>query len=177
MPKLLDSLKKMAPVKKLAVLYTPGEKNSETQVRELQKLENSYKIKVIPVRLTTGEEVAQLLPEVLRSSDALYITGSNVVNSQIQTIVDMSAKAKVITITHLEDLVVKGVLLGIVADSYAGGRSAGDKAVKILKGAHPSSLPIEISPKNSVVLNMNTAKKGAYVIPVEFMKSVTKKIE
>jgi putative ABC transport system substrate-binding protein len=177
MSKLMDSLKKLAPVKRLAVLYTPGEKNSETQMRELQKLENRYKIKVIPVRLTKKEEVEQLLPEVLRSADALYVTGSNVVNSQIQSIVDMSAKAKMITITHLEDLVVKGVLLGVVADSHAGGRVSGDKAVKILKGAKPSSIPIEIASISSVILNMNTTKKGSFNIPPEFMKSVTKKIE
>ncbi|MFZ4856530.1 MAG: ABC transporter substrate-binding protein [Desulfuromonadaceae bacterium] len=177
MSKLMDSLKKLAPVKRLAVLYTPGEKNSETQVRELQKLENSYKIKVLPVRLENAGEVERLLPEVLRASDALYITGSNVVNSKIQTIVDLSAKAKVITITHLEDLIVKGVLMGVVADSYSGGRASGEKAVKILKGAMPSSIPISISTKNSVILNMNTVKKGAFVIPAEFMKTVTKKIE
>jgi len=177
MTKLMDTLKQFAPVKRLAVLYTPGEKNSETQLRELQKIQDAYQLKVLPVRLTKKEEIDQLLPEVLRSSEAIYITGSNLVNSQILTIVDMSARAKVITITHLEDLIVKGVLLGVIADSYAVGRLAGDKAIKVLKGAQPSSLPIETAAENIVMLNMITAKKGAFSIPAEFMKSVTKKIE
>jgi len=177
MNKLFDSLKKIAPVKRLAVLYTPGEKNSETQVRELQKIQDKYQIKVIPVRLTKKEEVEQLLPEVLRSADAMYITGSTLVNSQIQIIIDMSAKAKIITITHLEDLVVKGVLLGVTTDPYTEGRLAGDKALKVFKGVKPSSIPIDISTKNTILLNMNTVKKGAFTIPAEFMKSVTRKIE
>jgi len=177
MPKLMEILKKFAPVKRMAVLYTPGEKNSETQLRELQKLENTAMIKVIPVRLTKKEEVELLLPEVLRSADSMYITGSNLVNSQIQSIVDMSTKAKVVTITHLEDLIAKGVLLGVIADSHDLGYLAGDKGIKILKGAKPSSIPIEIAKTNSVLLNMKSAKKGAYTITPEFMKIVTKKVE
>lgn len=177
MSKLMDSLKKIAPVKRLAILYTPGEKNSEAQLRDLQEIPGKYQIKMIPVRLTKKEDIDQLLPEVLRSADALFITGSNLVNSQVLTIVDMATRAKVITITHLEDLVAKGVLLGVSADSYALGRFTGDKAIKILKGAKPSSIPIDTARKSDILLNMNTVNKGSFTIPAEFMKSVTKKIE
>lgn len=177
MSTMMDCLKKFAPVKRLAVLYTPGEKNSESQLRDLQEIEGASQIKMIPVRLTKKEEVAQLLPEVLRSSDALFITGSNLVNSQLPTIVDMATKAKVITITHLEDLVAKGVLLGVSADSHDLGRLTGDKAVQILKGAKPSAIQIDKANKTDIMINKNTAKKGAFVISPEFMKSVTKSIE
>lgn len=177
MAKLMDHLQQWAPVKRLAVLYTPGEKNSETQLRDLLKIQDKYQIRMIPVRLTSKEEVNELLPEVLRTTDALYITGSNLVNSQVSTIVDLATKAKVVTITHLEDLVTKGVLLGVCADSYELGRLAGDKAVKILKGAKPAAIPIDSATKITVLLNMKTVKKGSYSVPAEFMKSVTRKIE
>ena len=177
MAKLMDHLQQLVPVKRLAVLYTPGEKNSETQLRDLLKIQDKYQIRMIPVRLSSKEEVNELLPEVLRTTDAMYITGSNLVNSQVSTIVDLATKAKVITITHLEDLVTKGVLLGVCADSYELGRQAGGKAVKILKGAKPAAIPIDPATKITVLLNMKTVKKGSYSIPVEFMKSVTRKIE
>lgn len=177
MAKLMDHLQQWAPVKRLAVLYTPGEKNSETQLRDLLKIQDKYQIRMIPVRLTSKEEVNELLPEVLRTTDALYITGSNLVNSQVSTIVDLATKAKVVTITHLEDLVTKGVLLGVCADSYELGRLAGGKAVKILKGAKPAAIPIDSATKITVLLNMKTVNKGSYTVPAEFMKSVTRKIE
>jgi putative ABC transport system substrate-binding protein len=181
MSKPLDCLKKFAPVKRLAVLYTPGEKNSESQLRDLMEIQNKYQLTMIPVRLTKKEDIDQLLPEVLRSSDALFITGSNLANSlansQLPVIVGMATRARVITITHLEDLAVKGVLLGVSADTHVLGRCAGDKAIKILKGTRPSSIPIDAAAKSDVLLNMNTAKKGAFTITAEFMKSVTKKIE
>jgi putative ABC transport system substrate-binding protein len=176
MSKELDSLKKFAPVKRLAVLYTPGEKNSETQVKNLQAIQDTYQIKVVPVRLAKKEEIAQLLPEVLRSVDALYITGSNLVNSQVGQIVAMASKSKVITISHLEDLIIKGVLFGVCANSYAEGVIAGDKAVKILKGAKPASLPIDKTTKIDILLNMTTVTNGGFIVPPEFMASVTRKI-
>lgn len=89
----------------------------------------------------------------------------------------MATKAKIPTITHLEDLVEKGVLMGVCADSYDMGQDAGAKAVEILKGAKPSSLPIDFPKKFNVILNIKTAQKGQLQIPVEFMKTITKKIE
>lgn len=177
MSKLMDALKKIAPVKNLAVLYTPGEKNSESQLRDLLEIQDTYQLKVLPVRLTKKEDVKQLLPALLLSADALYITGSNLVNSQIQTIVDMATKAKVITITHLEDLIQKGVLLGMITDSHDLGRLTGEKALEILAGANPSDVPIATGTKNRILLNMHTVKKGGYSIPAEFLDSVTKTIE
>jgi putative tryptophan/tyrosine transport system substrate-binding protein len=177
MSKPLEMLKNFAQAKKLAVLYTPGEKNSESQLKDLQAIQDDHKIKVIPVRFTKVEDVNQLLPEVLRTTDALYITGSNLVNSQVTAITDMAARAGVITLTHLEDLMAKGVLLGVCSNPYAEGQLAGDKAVKILKGTKPSAIPIESARKSDVVINMKSAKKGGFQIPSKFMKTVTKVIE
>ena len=177
MSRLMESLKNFMQVKRLAVLYTPGEKNSESVLKDLQRIEADYKIKVIPVPLAEIKEVNQLLPEVLRTADAIYVTGSNLVDSQVSVIADMATKAKVITITHLDDLVEKGVLLGVCADAYSMGQLAGEKAVKILKGVKPSSIPIEPAKKSNVILNMKTAKKGQFQIPPDLMRTVTRTIE
>jgi putative tryptophan/tyrosine transport system substrate-binding protein len=177
MSKLMDCLKDFIPVKRLAVMYTPGEKNSETQLKDIKALESMYGIKVIPVPLTNKEEVAQILPEVIRTSDAMYITGSNLVGYELSKVVDMATMAKMVTITHLEDLVGKGVLLGVTSSSYQGGRLAGEKAIKIFKGAKPSSIPIEPLKQFDLIINMKTAKAGQFKIPPSFMNKVTKKIE
>jgi len=177
MTKLINILKELAPVQRLAVLYTPNEKNSETQLKELQGLQAGLQIKVIPVPLTRQEEAAQILPEVIRAADAIYLSGSSIVGKEVHTIVEMANKAKVPTITHLDDLAEQGVLLGVCADPYLVGRLAGDKAVKVLKGAKPAAIPIEFLKKLDVILNMRTAKAGQFRIPSSFMKSVTKTIE
>ena len=74
-------------------------------------------------------------------------------------------------------MVDKGALLGICANSYRVGRQAGKKAVRILKGAKPSSIPIKNEQKLDIMLNLKTAKAGKFQIPPKFMKTVTKTIE
>ncbi len=177
MVKVLESLKLMRPVKRLAVLYTAVEKNSESTLRDLQNVQAKTGITIIPVIVAANDDIDQLLPEVLHTVDGIYITGSNLVNSRIETIVDLATKAGVITVSHLEDLLKKGVLMGVCAYSYTVGRLAGEKAVKILHGTKPSSLSIDAPTKFDVILNMKTAKEGQFSIPSEFMKTVTKKIE
>lgn len=177
MSRLVNALKEFVPVKRLAVLYTPGEKNSELQLKDIKGIQDNSQIKVIPVPLTKEEDIANILPEVSRTSDAIYITGSSIVITRVPIIVDIANKAKVVTITHLDDLVEKGALLGVCTNSYLVGRLAGEKAVKILKGAKPSSIPIESGKKLDVILNMKTAKAIQIKVPPEFMKKVTKTIE
>ncbi len=177
MAKLLSELKQLAPVKKVAVLYTPGEKNSETQLKDVQAEQASMGIKVVPVPLSTKEDVSQMMTEVAGSTDAIYLTGSSIVGSGIGQIIDAATKAKVITVTHLDDYMEKGVMLGVCADAYAVGQLAGDKAVKVLKGAKPAAVPIEALKKMDVILNARTARAAQVQIPAAFKATVTKTIE
>jgi putative ABC transport system substrate-binding protein len=177
MSTLVGSMKELAPIKKLAVLYTPGEKNTEIQLKELQGIQSSLQIKVVPVILASKEEVAQTLALVVHTVDAFYLTGSGIVGTTVPIIVDIANKAHVITITHLDDLVEKGALLGICANSNLVGHRAGKKAIQILKGAKPSSIPIEIEKNLDFILNMKTAKAGQFQIPPTFMKKVTRTVE
>ena len=177
MSKLMDSLKRFKPVKRLGVLYTPGETNSEAQLKDLQDIQTSYGIKMIPAPLTRVEDISLLLPLVIGSVDALYVTGSNLVNSQLPHIVDLANQARQVTITHLEDLVEQGVLIGVVPSSYLNGRLAGEKAVKIFLGDQPSSIPTETPKQFDIILNLKTAKTGGFQIPPDFMKAVKRTIE
>jgi len=73
--------------------------------------------------------------------------------TNVPIIVDIAIKAKVVTISHLEDMVEKGALLGVCANPYLIGRLAGEKAAKILRGAKPSSIPIEPLKKFDLIIN------------------------
>ena len=157
---LIDKMKQLRPVNNLSVLYTPGEKNSESQLRDLQEIQKNSGIAVIPVPLAKVEDIQQILPILMARTDAMFITGSNFVNNNLTTVLDMAIKGKIITVSHLEDLVEKGVLLGLGPNPYTMGRLAGQKAMKIFEGVQPSRIPIEMSEQLDVILNMKTVKAG-----------------
>ncbi len=177
MGQLVEALKKMAPVKTLGILYTPGEKNSETQLKEMMAAANQAQIKVTPVPLTNKAALPSLMPDVAARVSALYLTGSSIVGEAFDTIIQMAAKTKMITLSHLEDHVERGALLGVTADPRAVGVLAGAKAAKILKGAKPSSLPIETVKRFDVLINLKTAKASQISVPDAFLKSATRVIE
>jgi hypothetical protein len=54
--------------------------------QDLKQIQADYGIKVVPVELSKPEDVTKLLPMIIRTNDALFISGSNIVNSQILTI-------------------------------------------------------------------------------------------
>lgn len=176
---LVRKLQELVAVKKIGVLYTPHEKNSEAVLIELVGLQDDLRIRVIPVPLTREGEITELLPEVLRVTDAIYLTGSGIVGKNRGLIVDAATKARVVTITHLDDLAEEGVLLSMVANQYRMGRLGGEKGAKILRGTKPSAIPYETLPLEQLelILNMKTARAGGFHIPPSLMKQVTKIIE
>jgi len=177
MPKLVGILKELVAVRNLAVIYTPGEMNSEIQLKELQGIQGSSRIKIVPVILTRDDDASAIISQVVRTCDAIYMTGSSIVGASAQIIVNTANRAHVVTVTHLDDLVEKGTLLGVSVNSYYVGRLAGKKAAKVLRGVRPSSIPIERSAKIDIMLNMKSAREGKFNIPPSFSGKVTRKIE
>jgi putative tryptophan/tyrosine transport system substrate-binding protein len=177
MPKLMSVLQELAPVKRLAVLYTPEEKNSAVVLKELQKIQGNFHVRIIPVILNNRDRIGEIVSQVALGADAMYLTGSSVVGDAAPVIVNAANRAKVVTVTHLDDLVEKGVLLGVSVNSYHVGRMAGKKAARILTGAKPSSIPIETGKKIDIMLNMKTVRDGGFTLTPSFLEKVTNKIE
>jgi putative tryptophan/tyrosine transport system substrate-binding protein len=177
MSKLVGVLKELATVKSLAVLYTPTEKNSEIQLKELQKIQGRNNIRIIPVILTREDDPSLKIAQVVRASDAIYLSGSSIVGASIPAIVNAANRAHVVSVTHLDDLVEKGALLGVSVDSYHVGRLAGKKAAKVLRGSRPASIPIEMSDRIDIILNMKSVRDGKFDIPPSFLEKVNKKVE
>jgi len=175
--RLLSVLREVADVKNVAVLYTRGERNTEIQLKEFQAEQKRHNVKIVPVSISAKEDVASIMPYLTTSVRAICLTGSSVVGDHLADIVGMATKAGVITASQSEDLVERGAMIGITVDAYAIGLLAGDKAAKILKGAKPSSIPIEPLRKQDVIINMKTVRAGGFTIKPSFMKKVTKTVE
>jgi len=74
-------------------------------------------------------------------------------------------------------MIERGALFGVAANSEAVGRLAGEKAAKILGGAAPASLPIEMLSSFDVILNQKTAAEIGIAVPADFKKLVTRTIQ
>jgi putative ABC transport system substrate-binding protein len=177
MSQLLENLKKLAPVKSLAVLYTPGQKNSEAQLKDLQSVQAQFGIKIIPVPMTQRAEAASTLEEVVTRADSVFLSGSSIAVDALPIILEVTKKAGVITAAIQSDKVEKGILFGVYANTRDGGMAAGKQAAQVLKGANPSSIPIETVKKADVIINTKTAKESGIKIPPDFLKAASRVVE
>lgn len=89
----------------------------------------------------------------------------------------MAAKSNTASVSHLEDYVERGVLFGMTASPAQVGRLAGEKAAKVLNGASPASLPIEMLSDFDILLNQKTADGAGIAVPADFRKTVTRTIQ
>jgi len=176
-PTLLSSLKQLAQIKTLAVLYTPGEKNTEAQLKDLEALQNDFQIKVLPVALKSRTDVVPQVSVLQGKADAVLLTGSSIIGDMAAQIVVLANKAKLITATQSEDHLDKGVLLGVTVDPIAVGRLAGKKAAMVLRGAKPASIPIEALKTSDVIVNLKTANAIGLQVSASFRKAATRVLE
>ena len=176
MPLLLENLKKLRAVKTLGVIYTPGEKNSESQLKEIQAAQAGAGLKILPIPVASKDEINTVVADAAGKIEALYLTGSSVVGENLPLLLGIAARAKVVTLSHLDDMIERGALFGVAANSEAVGRLAGAKAALILGRAAPASLPIETLSSFDVILNQKTAADTGIAVPADFKKLVTRTI-
>ena len=156
--------------KRIAFVHRRGETNSIIQYREFKTLFNSKGIEILDIEAYDLRNMRKQLEENIDSVDALYSSCDTLIQSGGEDIViEFGKKYKIPVFTCNRDGVLKGALMGVVADTYEMGKSAGKKAGRILKGAKPSSIPSEL-PKENIFINLNTANELGLQIPEDLIK-------
>ena len=97
--------------------------------------------------------------------------------NHIAPIVEKAKKDKLPFGVHTEELVKKGALVSYGEDNRLIGIQAARLVVKVLKGIHPSNIPIETPERPVLVVNRTTAKTIGLKIPREFLERVDRIVE
>jgi len=170
MDKVLELVRRIIPIKNMAVLYTPNEKNSECQLKDLQQVQAAFGISIIPVPVVNKAEIARIIPFLKGMAQSIFITGSSVVIKGLPDITDFASKNKILTVTHLGDLVAEGVMVGLCADDTEQGMLAGETAVEILKGTKPEDIPIKKAKDLVVFINRKSVNSAGISIPQDIIQ-------
>jgi putative ABC transport system substrate-binding protein len=98
-------------------------------------------------------------------SGALLVPASGLLFSHAKEIAELASKSHLPTMFELSPFVDVGGLASYGADIEEIWRHAATYVDRILKGAHPSELPIEQPTKFELVINLRTAKALGLTIP------------
>ena len=157
--KQVELLQKVMPdVKKIGIMYTTNERNSEVQVEEAQKEFAKAGINVITKGISSTNDVQDTAKSLMSQTQVLFIPTDNMIVSAISLLTELSKEMKVPVVGGSADVVDQGVLFTYGANYEALGRQTAKLAVRIIKGEDVSKVAAEYPKALNVVANDDMAK-------------------
>lgn len=170
--KRLEFLLEAAPlVKKVAIPFgvesIPGVSSYNFAAEAAKKLG----VELIPYRISKERPVKETAYAIKRSDvDGIIISSDTEVWANLAVYVEQAVKEKLPFAVFDKDMAVKGGLLGYGPDYFVTGEQSAVLVDKILHGANPGDLPIEVPQKLILVVNLKIAKAIGLNLPQAFLK-------
>ena len=111
------------------------------------------------------------------AADALLVFGDGLTYAQRREIIDFAARTRLPDFYTWREMAVDGGLMSYgynLADAY---RRSAKYVDKILKGAKPGELPIELPVKLELIINLKTAKSLGIAMPSQLLARADEVIE
>ena len=167
----LDLLAEIVPdAKKIGIVYSSGEVNSEVQVKAAKEAASERGMEIVETTVTTANDIAQAA-ETLGDVDAIYVPTDNTVVSGIASLIQV-AEAKQIPVIGAESGTVEGGAVATLGIDYTKlGIQTGEMALKILQdGGEPARAPVEFSKEFTYVVNEGAAERMGVTVPNEILE-------
>ena len=154
--KQVELLKKVFPnTKKVGIMYTTSERNSEVQVEEAKKYFKEAGIETVIKGISSTNDIQDTAKSLMSQTEVIFIPTDNTIVSAINTLVDLSKETKVPVVGSDAGSVEKGVLFTYGTNYEALGRQTGKLAGRVLRGDIDAEYPKTLN----VVVNHDMAKE------------------
>ncbi|MDO8700160.1 MAG: ABC transporter substrate-binding protein [Deltaproteobacteria bacterium] len=169
--KRFELLRELYPrAKKIAMPLDPKGVNYQAIIAEIQESAPRLGYVVSEVHVLSVADVAKVAPSITsKNYDGIFMPADSLVSEGVEELVRQSIKEKLSLATSLLVNVKRGCLLTYASDYTALGKQGAVLVDKILKGAKPADLPIELPDKILLALNLKTAKAIGLKIPRELL--------
>lgn len=152
-------IQKVLPnAKKVGIMYTTSERNSEVQVEEAEKLFKKADIKVVKKGISSTNDVQDTAKSLMKDVDLIFVPTDNIIASAIPILRDLSKESKVPVVGGSADMVGEGLLFSYGPDYEKLGEQTAKLAVKVLEGEDVSKLSAQYPEALNVAVNDDMAK-------------------
>jgi len=167
--KRFELLRELYPrIKRVAMPVDPKGVNYQAIVMEIQESTPKLGFVVSEIHVHSVADIAKAALSITsKNYDAIFSPVDSLVSEGIEPLVKQGIKEKLPSATSLLVNVKRGCLLTYASDYAALGKQGAVLADKILKGAKPADLPIELPDRILLALNIKTAKAIGLKIPKE----------
>ncbi|MEQ9809819.1 ABC transporter substrate-binding protein [Streptococcus jiangjianxini] len=157
--KQVQLVKEVLPdAKKVGIMYTTSERNSEVQVKQAEKLFKKAGIKVISKGISSTNDVQDTAKSLMKDVDVIFVPTDNTIASAITLLSDLSKETKVPVVGGSADMVEGGVLFSYGPDYEKLGEQTAKLAVKVIEGKDVAKISAEYPEALTVAANDDMAK-------------------
>jgi putative ABC transport system substrate-binding protein len=176
MEQQLKLIKTFLPeLKKLGVIYTTSEVNSEVQVKDLEEAASKEGVEIVKAGISQLSEVQLAAKGLAGKADAMFIPIDNTVVSSFEAVLGAAEESKIPVFASDTDTVKRGAVATYGIDYYQIGKQTGDMAARVLKGQKVTETPVEISRQADLYINETAAAKFGLTV-TEALKQQAKEI-
>ena len=177
--KILEVLKEAAPrAKRVALIGHSTMRGTHDYSKRIAEAAGKLGIEAHFVGVERPEEIAKALEQVAATRpQALYVALDTVLMSGLKDITAFANKRKLPAIANVPQFPDGGGLLSYGPDIAELGERTIDHVARILAGAKPADLPVEMPSKFELVINLRTAKALGLKIPQSLLIRANRVIE
>jgi putative ABC transport system substrate-binding protein len=178
--KLLQLLKEAAPrTSHVGLLINPG---NPMHVSGLARIEDFAQSRLgLRITVLKAQDAKELEPAFdlgrREGVDALVTLGDLMFSDNRDRIAALALKHRLPTVFMFSNYADAGGMLAYAVSMESFFRNAARQADKILRGAHPQDIPVEMADKYEFVINLRTAKQLGLRIPESLLIQATRVIE
>ena len=171
--KQLEMIRQILPdAKKIGILYSTSEVNSETAIAEYKAAAPDYGFEIVEGAVTSTADIPLAADSILEKADCLNNLTDNTVVSSLPMILDKAAKKNIPVFGSEVEQVKIGCLASMGLDYVDLGIQTGKMAAKVLKGEQKASeMNFEVIEEAAFYGNSKVAENLGITLPQDLTDS------
>jgi putative ABC transport system substrate-binding protein len=164
-------------VKRLGVLYNPGEANSVSSLAAVKTEAEAAGITVVEGPATKSADVQAATRSLIGKVDAIYVPTDNTIVSALESAVGAANEAKLPLYAGDTDSVARGALAAVGFNYFDVGVQTAGLVDRVLKGESPGSIPVLFAGGTDLQVNKATAAAIGVELPQAVLDRASKVVE
>jgi putative ABC transport system substrate-binding protein len=177
--KWLGLLSEFAPgLKRAAIMFDPDSAPASTFMPFLETAARSLKVVLIPAPVHSDAEIEMAIKDLGREAGGGLVVLSDAFTSTYRaSIISAAARNNVPAVYSYSYYARDGGLFSYGVDQLDNVRRAASYVDRILRGAKPAELPVQLPTRFEMVVNLNTARALGLTVPPTMLALATEVIE
>lgn len=155
----LKMIREILPeAKKIGILYTSSEANSQTMIKQYTELVDKYNFELVTKAINTSSDIPLATDNILNQVDCLTNLLDNTVVNSLPTILEKANNANIPVFGSEIEQVRIGSLGAEGVEYISLGKQTGSMAARVLNGESADSIPYETIKESNLYLNEKVAE-------------------